>query len=187
MIPTSKHCISLMETYGMLDNIKAHSIMVERVANLIARGLIKSGENISLEMVTAGALMHDIGKSICLNSTLDHAQKGKEICTENNLPEIAGMVEEHIHLFNYAPDGRINEKEIIYYSDKRVNHDKIVSLNDRMKYIFERYAMDKPELKKRIEENFEMCRSVEKKLFSHLDFKPEDIGILVKQIHNTIP
>ncbi len=182
MIPSAEQCILLMETYGMLKNIRAHSIIVEKVASLIARGVKDAGLPVSLEIVTAGALMHDIGKTMCLNSPLDHAVKGKEICLYNNFPEIAGVVGEHIRLSNYDPDGVISEQEIIYYSDKRVNNDSIVSLEERMDYIFERYAKNDEDLRLRIKENFIICKKVEKKLFTHLDFMPEDLEKKVLEI-----
>jgi HD superfamily phosphodiesterase len=68
MIPSAEKCFELMEKYGMPNNIKAHSIVVEKIAYVIARGNIDAGFDISIEKVVAGSLMHDIGKSLCLNS-----------------------------------------------------------------------------------------------------------------------
>lgn len=175
MIPQIDECISLMTVYGMLDNIKAHSLKVERVARLLAVNLRKAGISLSLEKVSAGALLHDIGKTICLGSDENHAEKGKEICLKNNFAEIADIVEEHIRLKNYNPDTDISEKEIIYYSDKRVNHSEVVSLEKRLEYLLERYAKNDGYLTGKIKENFILCEKVEKKIFSILSFTPEDL------------
>jgi putative nucleotidyltransferase with HDIG domain len=164
----------------MLDNIKAHSLKVEQVARIIAQGLIKSGINISIEKVTAGALMHDIAKTMCLGSPEDHATMGMEICIDNSFTEIAEIVGEHIQLKSYNPDSEVNEKEIIYYSDKRVNHDEVVSLEKRLEYLLDRYAKNEKALVPRIEANFRKCREVEKKIFSYLDFSPEDLEELAR-------
>ena len=123
MPPSIEECFELMERYRMPDNIKAHSIVVKEVAALIAAGLVEKGLNISFEKVIAGALMHDIGKALCLNSDYDHALKGMEICIQKGLNEIAEIVEEHITLKSYVKDSPVSEKEIVYYADKRVNHD----------------------------------------------------------------
>ncbi len=179
MIPTVEDCFEIMEKYGMLDNIRDHSIMVEKVANIIAREIIKAGFQISMKKVTAGALMHDIGKTLCLNSNQDHAAKGSEICIQNGFGEIADIVEEHIRLNGFNPDLDINEKEIIYYADKRVNHDRIVSLEERLEYLLTRYADNRRDLAELIKDNFLMCREVEKKLFRKLDLRPEDIGEII--------
>lgn len=180
MIPDTKKCISLMNTYGMLDNIMDHSFKVEQVARIIAEGIIKTNINISLKKVKAGALMHDIAKTICLGSPEDHAVRGMEICIENNFNEIAEIVGEHIQLKSYEPDNEVNEKEIIYYSDKRVNHSDIVTLEERLEYLIDRYAKNEKALVQRIEANFRRCREVEKKIFASLDFSPEDLSELIK-------
>jgi uncharacterized protein len=175
MIPDAEKCISLMNTYGMLDNIKAHSIMVERVAGIIAKGLTGAGIKLSLAKVSAGALLHDIAKTQCLGSDIDHAIKGKEICIENDFNEIAEIVGQHIRLNNYEPDMEVTEKEIIYYSDKRVNHNMIVTLEKRIEYLIKTYAKNEEVLIKSIEENFRICREVEKKIFRYLSFTPEEL------------
>ncbi|MBN1907283.1 MAG: HDIG domain-containing protein [Deltaproteobacteria bacterium] len=169
----------MMSAYGMLDNIRAHSFKVEKVASLIAKGLTGAGIDISFAKVSAGALLHDIAKTMCLDSDVDHAVKGKEICIKNGFSEIADIVGEHIYLADYQPCNSVTEQEIIYYSDKRVNHDMIVPLEKRLEYILERYARNKEALVKRIEDNFRICREVEKKIFRYLSFTPEDIMQMV--------
>ena len=164
-----------MEEYGMLENIKAHSIIVEKVAALIARELQNNGSAISLDRVTAGALMHDIGKTLCLNSSGDHAAMGREICLQNNLQEIADIVGEHVRLKNYGPSSPLGAIEVVYYADKRVNHDVIVSLDDRLAYLIERYGRNEEYICNRIRGNFDLCRALEKRLFTKLPFGPEDV------------
>ena len=187
MIPSAEECFKYMERYGMLENIRAHSIVVEKIANLIAHGLRNAGEDISLEIVTAGALMHDIGKTLCLNTKEDHAAVGKEICLQNNLDEISNIVEEHVTLKDYDPSRAICEKEIIYYADKRVNHDVIVSLEERLKYIYKRYGRNREYLYPLFKENFDQCKEVEKKLFAKLNFRPEELTGMIKDNHKTSP
>ncbi len=168
-----------MERYGMLDHIRDHSIMVEKIANVLALELREMGVDLSIPLIEAGALMHDIGKTLCLNSTDDHAAKGKEICLQNNLEEIAEIVDEHITLKAYQRDSLISEKEIVYYADKRVNHDRVVSLEERQDYIIERYARGRNELCALIIKNFDLCREVEKKIFSKLNFSPENLAEMI--------
>lgn len=179
MRPSIEECFELMVKYGMPDNIKAHSIVVKKVASIIAVGLVEKGLKISIEKVIAGALMHDIGKALCFHSDYDHALKGMEICIQNGLNEIADIVEEHITLKSYLKDSPVSEKEIVYYADKRVNHDKIVSLGERLGYLIKRYAENQEELENKIRQNFIKCREVENKIFSWLKFYPEDIDALV--------
>ncbi|MBW1730607.1 MAG: HDIG domain-containing protein [Deltaproteobacteria bacterium] len=159
----------------MWDNIKAHSLQVAKVALLIGQGIWKKGEDISLPLVLAGALLHDIGKTEALRKGGDHVEIGKTICVEQGLKEVAQIVAEHVRLRSFCSNGVVQEKEIVYYADKRVNHDQIVSLEERLDYILSRYARKDPRLRQAIVKNFHMCKEVEKKLFTYLDFHPWEV------------
>lgn len=163
----------------MLENIKAHSIMVEKVANVLAREIIKAGTVVSMPMITAGALMHDIAKTPCLNTRQDHALMGSEICIMNHFEEIAGIVRGHVIIDGFDPETEVNETEIIYYADKRINHDKLVSIEERLEYLLIRYANGNRRIEGLIEENFVQCRKVEKKIFALLSFRPEDLSGMI--------
>jgi len=180
MIPSVQQCFALMTKYEMLENIKAHSIMVERIASLMARSLQMAGENLSLEKVTAGALMHDIAKTQSLKTKEDHSAKGSEICLQNHLDEIADIVAEHVVLKAFIPDGPVLEKEIVYYADKRVNHDQIVSLEQRLAYLIRQYGKGDERLIRRMGKNFDLCKQVESKLFAKLHFAPEDVAVMIQ-------
>jgi putative nucleotidyltransferase with HDIG domain len=182
MIPSIETCFELMDKYQMLENIKAHSIVVTKVAHLITVGLRNAGLDISLEMVLAGALLHDIGKTPSLGTGRDHSEIGRQICLENQLDETASIVAEHVRLKKYSLNGDYSVKEIVYYSDKRVNHDQIVSLEERLAYILDRYGKNKEEFCRAIRMNFELCKKVEKKLFKKLDFSPESLAVLAQNV-----
>ncbi|MBW1667659.1 MAG: HDIG domain-containing protein [Deltaproteobacteria bacterium] len=180
MIPSREKCLELIARYKMPPHIMAHSIMVEKVAILIALSLVKAGQKLSLEKVRAGALLHDIAKDICLKSGCDHAAEGERICRKHDVDEIAEIVGEHIRLKNYAGGEQIDEKEIVYYADKRVNHQTVVSLEERLKYLLSRYAKDEDKLGQAIKENFDLCKKVEKKLFAKLDYTPDQVAGMIK-------
>jgi uncharacterized protein len=178
-IPGVNVCLQFMEQYHMLPNIKDHSIVVARVAGVITHGLINAGHALSLETVIAGALLHDIGKTACLDNDDDHAAKGLEICQALNLEAIANIVAEHVILKNYAPENGFSEKEVVYYADKRVNHDQVVSLEERLAYILQRYGRNDEVRCQAIEKNYARCQDLEKRMFSFLAFKPADIPELL--------
>jgi len=168
-----------MEQHHMLPNIKDHSIVVARVAEMITQDLIRAGHDLSLETVIAGALLHDIGKTACLNNDDDHAVRGYEICRDHNLPVIADIIAEHVILKNYDPAKDFTEKEIVYYADKRVNHDQVVSLKERLDYILERYGMNNKDRHLAIKKNYARCQDLEKRLFAALAYAPDKISDLI--------
>lgn len=175
MVPSIRESYRFMDKYHMLGNIKAHSVVVARVARMIARGLQEVNPDISVSKTTAGALLHDIGKTLSLNSGGDHAEIGKRICMENGFDEIAPIVAEHVILRNYRLNGVGSETEVVYYADKRVKHDRIVSLKEREEYIIKRYGRNQEEICRRIKINFRLCRQVEEMLFRKLNFSPESL------------
>lgn len=187
-IPGVQMCFDLMEQYGMLPNIRAHSIVVARVAETITNGLITAGLDLSLEMVRAGALLHDIGKTACLENDADHAAKGFEICLAHKLDPIADIVAEHVILKTYVPENGFAEKEIVYYADKRVNHDQVVSLEERLEYILERYGMNNEARRQAIKRNYARCWDLEQMIFAVLDFEPDAIpGLFAKSRQAPVP
>jgi len=187
MIPSIQRCLAIMDKYHMLDNIKAHSVMVAKVAHVITVGLNQKTEKISKDLILAGALLHDIGKTQALKHGGDHVKIGQEICLKEGLDEIVPIVAEHVVLKSFARDGKIEEKEVVYYSDKRVNHDRVVTLQKRLEYILERYASRNPGLKVAIINNFNVCKKVEAKLFQYLNFQPPEIEGLVRKTELSFP
>jgi putative nucleotidyltransferase with HDIG domain len=183
-IPSKTQCLALMDQYGMLDNIRAHSLAVARVAEAVLTGLTETnGKKINLperELVLAGALLHDIAKTICLQQDCLHAQKGRDICLRHGFPAIAEIVCEHVLLREFSIEryaqGIFYAKEIVYYADKRVRHDTIVSLEERLSYILERYGNNDKERVGRIRDNFQRCQTMEKYLFSRINFAPDELA-----------
>ena len=185
-IPSVDACFDLMEQYHMLPNIKDHSIVVANVAKVITSSLIAVGHELSMDRIIAGALLHDIGKTACLDNDDDHAAKGVEICLKHNLEPIADIVGEHVILRSYSPENFFYEKEIVYYADKRVNHDQIVSLEERLSYILERYGLNNVIRCQAIKKNYALCQELEKRMFSFLSFEPFDISQLLVAHQSTI-
>lgn len=175
MIPSVETCFQMMDRYGMLEHIKEHSIMVAGVAALIADGLLKAGSNICLRTTVAGALMHDIGKTLCLGNGKDHAAEGGRICRRHAFDEIEPLVAEHVILRSFDPEGACTEREIVYYADKRVNHNRVVSLRERLGYLLETYGGGLEWRRRAIRNNFRQCVEVEHKLFRRLPFGPESV------------
>jgi uncharacterized protein len=183
-IPTISECTGLMDQYGMLDNIRRHSFVVTRIAETITESLDLSSTNGSappdINLVRAGALLHDIAKTKCLDGSCRHAEEGQSICEEHGYADVGVIVREHVFLSSYTPEkykrGYFPAREIVYYSDKRVRHEEIVPLSQRLEYIIERYGDGSDVVEQRIRDNFELCLELEDYLFSFLDFNPDDLA-----------
>lgn len=179
-IPGIPACIALMEQYEMLPNIRRHSLLVAKIAELLAYRLGKAlpeGQVPNPDLCVNGALLHDIAKTPCLKKGCDHAATGAEICRKHGYPEIADIVASHVLLQDFSPErykkGIFPTQEIVYYADKRVRHDSIVSLADRLEYILENYGGNDERVQRGIQDNFRKCGILEDFLFHFLDFSPE--------------
>ena len=171
----------------MLENIRHHSFMVARVAETIVSSLsVPADKDISPpdpSLVLAGALLHDIAKTKCLDGSCRHAEEGEQICVDHGFPDVGIIVGEHVILKSFEHEsyrrGSFGAREIVYYSDKRVNHTTIVSLEQRLEYIVDRYGDGSSYIDQRIRENFQHCLHLERYLFSFLPFAPENLADLV--------
>jgi putative nucleotidyltransferase with HDIG domain len=167
-----------MDRYRMLDNIRDHSIIVARISALLAKEAGRAGLDISLQLVVAAALLHDIGKTACLDNNRDHADLGRDICLEHGFDELAVIVAEHVHLRdNHLP--LLTESEIVFYADKRVTHDRVTSLDERHQYILERYGNKDPVRLAAIRGNCRKWWDIEAALFAILPFAPAELASLI--------
>jgi len=173
-IPTRDECEELMARYAMLPNIVEHSRQVMRVSLAVADHL-KDGVSVNRDLVMAAALLHDITKTRSLKTKEKHAASGGALLRELGFPSIAEIIEQHVIIQNLDPEGAIEEKEIVYYADKRVMHDTIVSLEERARDLLKRYGVTE-EIRTQILRNWEQVKVVEQKI----------AGFLKPNIHNAL-
>ena len=139
-IPAREQCLQLMDDQGMLPNIKAHSLAVCSYALRLARAANACGCNFDLAAIEAAALLHDITKTRSLETGENHALTGANLLRELGFEPIAGMVAGHVTPRENGD--QLSAEELISYADKRVLHDKVVSLAERFGYLYERYGRD---------------------------------------------
>jgi len=139
-IPTREECLRLMGEYGMLENIISHSLAVTRVALFLSVELNKKGQKIDLRLVEAASLLHDLTKTECLRTKEDHARTGSQLLKRIGYERVAEIVARHIWLGKEVNRSCVCEEEIVNYADKRVMHDRIVSLEERFRDLKERYG-----------------------------------------------
>ena len=176
-IPSEEHCRRIISELGMLENIVAHSLQVCRVSLLLTDHLGLPG--INRELVRAAALLHDITKTRSFQTNENHAETGARLLADLGYPEVARIVGQHVRLDRYPLNSSPpTDAEIVNYSDKRILHDKIVPLNERMGYILERYG-GSPERKRNILLLWEKTEKLEKRLFAALPFSPGDVSGLL--------
>jgi uncharacterized protein len=164
-----------MDTHAMLPNIREHSFRVMQVADRLAQALAAAGFTLHLPLISAGALLHDIGKTACLGTANNHAHLGADILVELGYPEVAQVVREHVRLEDGVEDPRpLRESEVVNYADKRVLHTQVVTLTERFADLQVRYGRT-PEARVRIAAMEIRTQTLEEKLFAPLRLSPQDL------------
>ncbi len=171
-IPSRQVCLELICEYEMLEHIVAHSIQVCRVALYLVDHLSEQGITLDRAMVEAAALLHDITKTRSFQTGEMHTETGGEVLRERGYFEIGEIVRQHVKLDSYFQAETPDEAEIVNYADKRVLHDKIVPMDQRMSYILEKYGQ-RGDLGGRLEWLWKKSEEVERRIFSSLPFGPE--------------
>ena len=107
--PDEEECLALVRKAGCSGKVVEHLKMVERIAVAIAQKIISrceaqvSGDkerakcrvDVDLDLVRAGALLHDLGRG--RTHGLRHAVAGAELAREMGLPEeLQLIIERHI-------------------------------------------------------------------------------------------
>jgi putative nucleotidyltransferase with HDIG domain len=177
-IPSRRECLALMAEQGMWRNIVRHSLLVERVARSVAEALLAAGEMLNVAEVSAGALLHDITKTRSIQTRENHARSGQELLKELGYARIGTIVGCHVFLPDMLVSNEtVSAEEVVHYADKRVLHDKVVSLSERFEDLINRYGVT-PHARARLEHLKEQSYYLEEKIFSRIDFIPDDFAIL---------
>lgn len=177
-IPSLEQCYHLMCEMKMMDHIVRHSLQVCRVATFLTQNLNAQHHMLNYDLIQAAALLHDITKTRSFKTEENHALTGGQFLTEQGYPEVGDLVRQHVRLDEYPDPMTLGEAEIINYADKRVLHERIVGLGERLDYILERYGK-LPQHQERIRWLWDKTRVMENEIFRNLAIAPQDLERLL--------
>ena len=153
-IPTKEECLILLNKNKTPSKVIKHSIAVCKVAEKIAEKLIAKGIKINKRLVIAAALLHDIERA-----KENHVVKGAKLLKSMGFSEVSEVVKRHsLHKLqqkNRQPSAW--EERIVFYADKRVMGNKIVSLKKRFDALEKRYNVD-------LSKELDFTKKIEKEL-----------------------
>jgi len=145
--------ISVLQKAGCTENVVAHCLSVKNTALSIA--LRVTSVKLDLELIEAGAMLHDIGRSRTHGIT--HAVEGARIAREMGIDErIARIIERHIGagiaadeaaMLGLPPGDYIPEtpeEKIIAHADNLTKGHVEVSFDECLKMFEQRLGRDNP-------------------------------------------
>lgn len=127
----------------MLENVCQHSLMVANIATALATRASDLGMEIDIQACRAAGLLHDIAKTWCIQNGGSHASIGASwTVQETGHYGIAQGVMLHVHWPWDLPNGKAIccLPIFIIYADKRVKHDRCVTLQERFSDLIKRYG-----------------------------------------------
>jgi uncharacterized protein len=132
-----------------------------------------------MALLRASCLLHDIGKYPCiLDGSGYHDVRGEQIMLEEGHPQVARIIVQHV-ILRVSREDPVREEHVLYYSDKRVVHDEIVSLEKRFVYLEETYGRN-PEALHGLSRMKDETLWLEEQIFALVDFEPRDVVDLVR-------
>ncbi len=139
LLPSREQAIELLRKNNCPPQVIRHCLAVADLAVETAGKLEEKGLKINVELVEAGALLHDLGRS--KTHTVDHAIVGAQIAKSTGLPDEvvriikrhvgAGITEKEAQLLGWPKDNYIPktlEEKVVSYADKQIHHAKKVPI-----------------------------------------------------------
>ncbi|MBW7989120.1 MAG: HD domain-containing protein [Planctomycetes bacterium] len=204
-LPTHKECLAIIKAYHVPPHIVNHSMVVAELAVFLARKLKEKGETVDLNLTESACLLHDIVR-VCDIKELDYSRIGRPVTDEDKAkwnqlqkkyeeiphedaaydilkekyPALALTIRKHKYtaLLDEKEKPDTWEEKLVYYADKRVMHDKIVSLQERLTEGHKRHALFSESHSKRksiIAKVDPLIFKMEKEIFNRIGLNPLDI------------
>ncbi len=138
-IPSRKQCLDILNKNKTPSNVVEHSKTVCKVAEDIADKLTKKGVSVNKDLVIAAALLHDIER---LKDS--HVAEGAKLLKSMGFPEVSEVIRKHslYNLEDPKKQPKTVEEKIVFYADKIVKGNKIVSLEERFEALEKTYNVD---------------------------------------------
>ena len=172
-LPNREQAIQLLRNYKCPTQVVNHCLAVTGLALKIANKLEKKGLKINTQLVEAGALLHDLGRS--KTHTVDHAVVGAQIAQSMGLPESvikiikrhvgAGITAEEAQWLGWPKDVYVPqtlEEKIVSYADKLIDQSKRIPIEQE----FERLQNENKN------DAAERVRKLHEEMISLLDDEP---------------
>ena len=204
-LPTRKECQAIIEEHHVPPHIVKHSLAVAKLAVFLAQRLTEKGMTVDVNLVDRACLLHDIAR-ICDFKELDYSRFEQPVTAEDKAkwrqlrakyegipheyaaydilkeqyPALALTIKKHRYIAVLDEEEKPNtwEEKLAYYADKRIMHDNIVSLEERLTEARKRniFFYDTEAQSKIITAKVDpLIYSLEKEIFDEIGLSPLEI------------
>lgn len=189
MIPTIDQIKTLWDKYNLPPEKRKHVVAVAEVAEFIAQKFealrledslrAVSSQQINIQLLLAGALLHDIDKNAEKLPGEKHPDASVRILQEEGMSEVAALVKTHpLHaIIDPSISPKTWEEKILFLADKMCKYE-IITVDQR--FDLWRAETDMPqEGKEVIKAAYPLVKALEKNFFSLINTQPTQVATLV--------
>lgn len=200
-LPTREECEQYWKEYHTPEHIRRHMRQVNRVAVGLAAALQAAGESVNVELVDRASLLHDTVRVTDWDRltfeyfpeppaaadiavweaqrqrwpvAIPHARVNAEIFADR-YPELAQVILRHS--LGDSANLATWEEKIVNYADRRVAHDQIVSVADRLEEGWQRYSRTTAQARERDPELVAAIQKIETEIFSRIGGDPAHLPL----------
>lgn len=124
-VPEAEECEAILEGHAVADRIRRHCRAVAAFAVGLAERLVAAGIALDVDLVRAGALLHDLAKG-----HPRHAEIGAAAVRDLGFPMVAAVVARHMAI-DFSDGDPIDEAAVVHLADKCIAEERRVTLADR--------------------------------------------------------
>lgn len=135
--PDRAQCDRIFERSETPGHIIRHCEAVARTAVTMGEALNACGGHFDLRLLLSAGLTHDV-----LRLQKRHDDVGAELMEDYGYPEVAEIVRDHMRYMHPLPVTEIDEKDLIVLSDKLRQEDRLVTLEERLAPVRQKWKDD---------------------------------------------
>jgi putative nucleotidyltransferase with HDIG domain len=146
-LPRYMQCLQWLQSAGASHNLLAHVHTVAALAYQMALWIRNNGHAVDPILAHRGGLLHDLSKATSFQSPdhrLDHGEMAAQLLSDTQQPVLAEIARRHL-LFRPLEPGRSPEtieQKLVFFMDKLVEHNRVVTLEERIHHLRQRYTLD---------------------------------------------
>jgi len=204
-LPTRKECLAMLAEYHVPPHIVNHSKAVAKLAVFLAQRLNENGAAVDVTLLEGACLLHDLLRVLDFKESdfnlfeqnlpqqekakwqrlrskyksITHEDAAYDILREQ-YPVLALAIKRHRYMAlpdeNEKPDTW--EEKLLYYADKRVMHDTIVPLKERLAEGHKRNVLShgsEAKSKINIAKVDPLTYEMEKEIFDKIGLDPDEV------------
>jgi putative nucleotidyltransferase with HDIG domain len=176
LVPPYQICLHWLLEEGSPHNVLTHVQTVAASAYRMALWMRARGGNVNPLLAHRGGLLHDLAKAASFQSdhhSEDHGEMAARLLLRHNQPEIAEIARRHLLFRPLDDDSRPEtpEQKLVYFMDKLVEGSHLVTLEERLDHLRQRYQLD-PE---KLEAVMPYLYSMRAELCAQAGFPPDEM------------